>query len=251
MADKQTRPTFAERQAKRLNARIAIGKADKNWRVQQNLSQQNGHDWAKGWRIPYHNSQIAYWEKGILNPKDEFWYAREEYNWSIANNIFPPSLSRTLLDKLKVAKPFLTVDGKVALAADFHAMFGGTQEIREEYLAKGELTDDFCKEYSHVLERAFAKIGRERMLSPEKAWAELKKTQDFPTDEVYLATCADILRGAHELTADEVYWCLDLVGGKYCACYRGLGLLAKTEDGCVDIPELDRENKTLLALASS
>ena len=67
-------------------ARDAFGKAFLKWRELQGLSQQNIHEWSrdKSSNGP-HNSQIAFLERGQLDPKQEFWEALETFNLAIAN----------------------------------------------------------------------------------------------------------------------------------------------------------------------
>ncbi len=158
--------------------------------------------------------------------------------------------NEALRQRFQKAKPFLTHDGRVADRGDFQLMFSGNQPIREEYLSVEEFTDEYCGKYGHKLEAAFNKIARERMLTPKNAWQQLIKTKDFPQDDAYQALCADILRGAHELTKEEVCYCLGLTGG-ICPCFRGLTALAASKTEPVEIEPLTKANKKLVKLWSS
>lgn len=122
MPERRKKRDWAKEQALRLEARLALGKSDRRWREMNFLSQQNCHDWAKVAGVPLHNSQIAYWERGRLDPKIEFWFAREAYNFAIAENDFPSDLSRTVKDRLIAAEPYLNDEGEVADALDFQAL---------------------------------------------------------------------------------------------------------------------------------
>ena len=153
-----------------------------------------------------------------------------------------------LRERFQKAKPFLTHDGRVADRGDFELMFSGNQPIREEYLEVKEFTDDYCKKYGETLEAAFNKIGKQRMISPKKAWQQLTNTKDFPQDEAYQSLCADILRGAHDLTKEEVLYCLNMTGG-ICPCFRGLTALATSKDDPIDISDLTKANKELVELS--
>ena len=154
-----------------------------------------------------------------------------------------------LRERFQKAKPFLTHDGRVADRGDFQLMFSGKQPIRQEYLQLKEFNDDYCAKYGHSLEAAFNKIARERMLTPIKAWQELSSTKDFPEEESYQLICRDILRGAHELTRDEVIWCLNMIDGVTCPCFRALSRLAASKKAPVDISDLGSANKELVEIA--
>ena len=54
MADRQAKRV--KEQAARLEARATLGKAFKRWREINNISQQNGHEWAKAEGVALHNS---------------------------------------------------------------------------------------------------------------------------------------------------------------------------------------------------
>ena len=231
---------------------IELGKGFKFWREANGLSQQDIHHYGQCRKVNIFNSQCAYLERGLLDAKSAFYIGLRQLMKDIQEegpNGFKFITKEVTRKRFQQAKPFLTHDGNVATAGDIFTMFVGEQPIREEYLKVGELADEICSKYGHSLERTFNKIAHERLLSPKKTWDELAKTKDWPQNKTYQAVCKDILRGEHDLTADEVVWCLDLGEGE-CPCYRGLSLLAnKSDEEPVDISMLTRENKKLLALA--
>ena len=199
----------AKEQALRLEARVALGKAEKRWREMNGLSQQNAHEWAKAEGVNYFNSQIAYFETARLDPKNEYWYSREAYNLAIANNDFPPTqggFSRTVLDRMKQAQPFLNIDGEPATAQDFQAMFGARQEINPLYTKQQKLTPDLLEEFSQQLEKTFKLVARENLLSDIDLWKELKtlKCMKAVKEKKIATTAMDVIRGEHILEADEV-----------------------------------------------
>tara|TARA_R100001443_G_scaffold67235_2_gene76061 strand:- start:91 stop:831 length:741 start_codon:yes stop_codon:yes gene_type:complete len=213
---------WAKEQALRLEARLGLGKADAKWRVMNGLSQQNCHDWSKASRIPIHNSQVAYWERGSLDPKGEYWFAREAYNLAIAENDFPPGLSRIVRDRMKAAEPFLTHDGRVATALDFQAMFGNRQPINPLYTKAEELTNDFLAEFAQELERTFKKVARENMFSNKECWDALCQTKSMKQvkDKNVASLAQDILRGERVPTIEEAKF----VVLKYKQCPACIGL---------------------------
>jgi len=206
----------AKDQAARLEARVTLGKAFKRWREINNLSQQNIHDFSKAEGVNIFNSQLAYFELSRLDPKNEFWYGLETVIHCIANNQFPPTqnntstrgagFSRTVLDKMKEAKPFLNIDGEPATAQDLQAMFGARQKINPLYTKQQKLTTDVLEEFSKQLEKTFKLVARENLLSDRELWIELGKLKCMKAvKEVKIrATAMDVIRGEHILEADEV-----------------------------------------------
>ena len=227
----------------------AFGKAYLRWRELNALAQQDIHEWAQVVRVPLHNSQIAYLEGGRLDPKSQFWISLEKLNSAIADQKIPGArdkFNKTRRDRLKKAGPFYCPDGSIATATDFFSMFIGQQEINKKYTSKDKLTPEICTKYGQALERTFNKIAHERLLSSKKTWDELAKTKGWPKDKNYQTVCKDILRGEHELTPEEVDWCLKMGKGE-CPCYRGLSLLAsKQGEEPVDISVLTRANKKII-----
>ena len=201
---------WAKEQADRLEARLSLGKADRRWREINGLSQQNVHDWSKASGIPLHNSPVAYWERRSLDPKGEFWFAREAYNTAIADKLFPSGLSRTVRDRMKAAEPFLTHEGKVATALDFQAMFGNRQPINSIYTKEEKITaipkkptDAECAKIGKLAAQHFKQIQREEVLSPKEAWklfVDSEFSQMVKTE--HLDSINDTLRGDQTLTFD-------------------------------------------------
>ena len=206
----------AKEQALRLEARAALGKAFKRWREMNNLSQQNIHDFSKAEGINIFNSQLAYFETKRLDPKNEFWYGIETVIECIAINQFPPTqgststrgagFSRTVLDRMKQAQPFLNIDGEPATAQDFQAMFGARQEINPIYTKQQKLSKELLEEFSQQLEKTFKLVARENLLSDIGLWKELNKLKCMKAvkEKKALTIAMDVIRGEHILEADEV-----------------------------------------------
>ena len=199
----------AKEQAARLEARISFGKAIKRWREINNISQQNIHDFCKAEGVNLFNSQLAYLELSRLDPKNEFWFSLETVIHCIANNQFPPTqgaFSRTVLDRIKEAEPFLNIDGEPATAQDLQAMFGARQEINPLYTKQQELTPEILEEFSQQLEKTFKLVARENLLSAKELWQELNKLKCMKAvkEKKALTIAMDVIRGEHILEADEV-----------------------------------------------
>jgi len=201
---------WAKEQADRLEARLNLGKADRRWREINGLSQQNCHDWSKASGIPLHNSQVAYWERGSLDPKGEFWFSREAYNTAIADKHFPSGLSRTVRDRLKAAEPFLTYDGRVATALDFQAMFGNRQLINSIYTKAEKITDELLAEFSEALASTFRWVGAENMMNNKEIWKEIQKTNSIRNvkEKELLQVAQGVLIGDEILSEEQVKFTL-------------------------------------------
>jgi len=221
----------AKEQATRLEARLALGKAEKRWREMNGLSQQNAHEWAKAEGVNYFNSQIAYFETARLDPKNEYWYSREAYNLAIANNDFPPTqkgFSRVVLDRLKQAEPFLSIEGEPATAQDFQAMFGARQKINPLYTKQEKLTKEFLNDYVEELEKTFKQVAKNNMMSNKECWDSLSKTAPMKAvkEKHVTALAQDILRGESVPTLEEAKFVLL----KYKGCPVCVGLREVSED---------------------
>jgi hypothetical protein len=201
---------WAKEQADRLEARLNLGKADRRWREINGLSQQNCHDWSKASGIPLHNSQVAYWERGSLDPKGEFWFAREAYNAAIADKLFPSGLSRTVRDRMKAAEPFLTYDGRVATALDFQAMFGNRQPINSIYTKAEKITDELLAEFAEALATTYRWVGKENMTNNKETWREMLKSKSIKrVEEPKLIDFAqDVLLGEKIPTEKDIKYVL-------------------------------------------
>mgnify|MGYP003132285807 CR=1 FL=1 len=200
---------WTEQQAKRLEARIAIGKADKRWREMSGISQQNIHNLCSAAGVNFFNSQLAYWENGKLTPKTDFWYGREYINFAIAENDFPPTqgeFNRGVLDRFKNAEPFLNHEGEVATAADFFQMYGGTQPINKIYEAKmiTEITEEHALNVSTFDRTVFSGFATDEMMSKKEAWDSLlkflEKVMNKKTQRRLQAVCA----GQDDWSVEEI-----------------------------------------------
>ena len=221
----------AKEQAARLEARVTLGKALKRWRVINNISQQNGHEWAKAEGVALHNSQLAYFELSRLDPKNEFWYSLEAWIQAIANNDFPPTqggFSRIVLDRMKQAEPFLNIDGEPATAQDLQAMFGARQKINPLYTKQEKLTKEFLTDYVEELEKTFKQVAKNNMMSNKECWDSLTKTAPMKAvKEKHVTSMAqDILRGERVPTLEEAKFILL----KYKGCPACVGLREVSED---------------------
>ena len=54
---------------------VALGKAFKKWREMNSLSHQDLHNYGKDRGVKLYNSQIAYFERGVLTPQPAFFVA--------------------------------------------------------------------------------------------------------------------------------------------------------------------------------
>lgn len=216
---------WEEQKAKRVQAPIDLGKADKRWREVNGLSQQNIHNLCQAASVNLFNSQIAYWENGKLTPKSDFWYGREYVNFAIAENDFPPTqgeFNRGVLDRLKNADPFLNYLGEVATARDFFELHGGTQPLNDLYTKVEKLTDKFIAEFAEQLEKTFKAVARDQMLNNKEAWDSLCQTKGMKAvkEKKFFVLAQDMLRGEGTPTVEEA----SFVFGKYkqCPCVVGL-----------------------------
>lgn len=239
----------AKEQAARLEARVTLGKAFKRWRVINNISQQNLHDFAKSEGVNLFNSQIAYFELARLDPKNEFWYSVETVIECIAKNQFPPTqkgFSRAVLDRLKQAEPFLNIDGEPATAQDFQAMFGARQEINPIYTKQEKLTNEFLTDYVDELEKTYKLVARKNMMSNKECWDALCKTP--PMKEVkekhIMIMMQDVLRGERVPTLDEAKFVIP----KYKGCPACFGLAIVSEE---PLPKkMEDMHKKLISIAT-
>ena len=157
---------------------LKVGDAFRNWRINYaKLSQQNLHDFCKAYDIPVYNSQIAYLEKANLNAKRGMYFGLEYMNkeFGTKNNKFLKVKNKNLRDKLIKAKPFLTVDNRVADKFDFSAIFLGA-EINKIYLSSNtvSINDEMAKRYTELVIKEFHRVRNELMLSrPEMVEAML------------------------------------------------------------------------------
>ena len=206
-----------------------FGKAILGWRNNfAFLSIQNIHDFnqARDAKGP-HNSQVNLLEKGVLDPKKQFWYSLEDMMLEIQNeNKFLYVESLILRERLINAKPFLTHDGRVANRGDFVLMFLGMQPIREEYLVapirQEPLTAEFLKKFATTLQNEFVQVARENFIEDKQLWKELCKTKPLKAvEEKTVAEMAqDVLRGERVPSIDEASFVMKKY--KHCPVYAGL-----------------------------
>ena len=240
---------WARQQAKRLEARIAIGKADKRWREMNGISQQNIHNLCSAAGVNFFNSQLAYWENGKLTPKTDFWYGREYINFAIAENDFPPTqddFNRSVLDRFKNADPFLTYEGEVATAADFFQMYGGTQPINDLYTRSEELTEEFLNTFAQQLEKSFNEVADYVMVNNRKCWEMLLETKGMKAikEQKVERLAQDLLRGKRAPTVEEAKF----VMGKYkqCPCVVAL---REIREGSLS-KKMEEEHAKLVAMTT-
>ena len=250
---------------------VRLGHAFKTLRTSNGLSHQDLHTYGKDRGVKIYNSQIAYFERGVLCPQPTFFVALARLMKDLKAGYKTTTGKRTrrnlkgflfieketTRERLEFAVPFVNTDGRPVTATDLFGMFVGQLDVNSLYtvtkeeLTKEELTEEFCHEYGHSLSAAFNKIARERMLAPKKAWLELIKVEKFPQDPKYQAICQDILRGAHELTKEEALGIVEEYAptcGGQCPCFHALCVLADDKEDPVDISDLKKENKRLLEM---
>jgi len=177
-----------------------IGKAFAIYRNQNKISQKIPQLWGKAMGIPLHDSQLAYFEKGKLEPKRQFWVSLEMFNMAVANNKFPATdkiFTKTIKDKLKDAEPFFNLDNKPATALDFFAMAIGKQEINNRYL-NIDISPELAAKYISQLVKTFNDVARNNMMSNKEAWEEILKTKSIKKlSSEDLKVFQDILRGEY------------------------------------------------------
>ena len=188
------------------DTRTALGQAYKRWMRINNFSQQGPHDWAKaaGSEGPW-NSQLSLLTQSPckLDPKAGFWMALGRFNAAIAAQTFPPSIARTLRDKLTAAKPFCHDDGEVVSATDFFGMFIGELPIPEAYVASAHTyTEEDAKAESSRLRDAFRAFAQNEMLSPADAWSKVVAATDLAPR--HQARLKEVLSGWGDLSVDEM-----------------------------------------------
>nr|BAR36186.1 hypothetical protein [uncultured Mediterranean phage uvMED] len=160
------------------NSKIDFANIFKYWRINiAKLSQQNLHDFCKDKDIPVYNSQIAYLEKTNLDPKLGFYYGLEYLNKEIAdkNNKFTYVKNKSLRDKLKQAKPFLTHDNKVADRGDFALMMLNIQPINKKYISSNviSINDELALQYTKLIREEFHSVRREFMMTGKEVIEKL------------------------------------------------------------------------------
>ena len=189
------------------DTRTALGQAYKRWMRVHNLSQQVPHDWAKavGSEGPW-NSQVSLFTQSPckLDPKAGFWVALGRFNAAIAAQEFTGVTSRTLLDKLKAAKPFTHDDGELVTACDFFGMFIGEVPIPAAYaVTKRVYTENDVAGINEMCRVAFRKVAEDQLLSPKEAWDKLKPLCTG-MKAAQIDKFRSVLSGWEEWTLDEI-----------------------------------------------
>ena len=189
-----------------IDTRTALGQAYKRWLRANNFSQQVSHDWAKavGSEGPW-NSQVSLFTQSPckLDPKSGYWVSLGRFNAAIAAQDFAGITSRTLMDKLKVAKPFTHDDGELVTATDFYGMFIGEVAIPEAYaVTEREWTEEEAAAESARLREAFKSFAQEQMLSPAEAWGKVAASAPLPARQQ--ARLKEILSGWAEFEPAEL-----------------------------------------------
>jgi transcriptional regulator with XRE-family HTH domain len=205
-------------------SREALGKAFRRWRERNGLSQQVIHNFSQAKKIPLHNSQIAHFENGVLDPKAAFYVSLGVFNQCIADKKLPPTqegFSKSDRDRLKEAEPYLDSDGSIADAVCFFAQFIGAEPVNELYGAPKELTEEAVSKYIKELEKQFKDYSRDQMISPKDAWILFKEQKAAKgISKSDLEIIQDIFRGADTFNAKQAREFLN----KYrcCPAYDGL-----------------------------
>ena len=175
--------------------RNAFGKSITAWMRLNGWSQQTMHDAAKAWELqgPW-NSQSSLLQRGLLDPKPQFWVSLGEFNAKIAAADLSAITARGLRDRLKESVPYLNANGDPATAVDFFAEFIGAQLANDLYTATPVVNDAEAKGLSEMCRDAFRRIATDRMLSPAEAWDSLAPyCESFNADE--LARFREVLSG--------------------------------------------------------
>ena len=205
-------------------SRNAAGKGLKRYRERNGLSQQVMHNMAQALKIPLHNSQIAHYENGVLDPKAAFYVALGVFNQCIADKKIPPTqegFSKSDRDRLKAAEPYLDSEGNIADAVCFFAQFIGAEPVNELYGAPKELTEEMVKQYTKQLEKQFKDYYRDQMISPKDAWLLFKEQKAVEkVNKKDLEVVQDIFLGADTFNENQAREFLN----KYrcCPAYDGL-----------------------------
>ena len=205
-------------------SREVIGKGFRRWRERNGLSQQVIHNFSQAKKIPLHNSQIAHFENGVLDPKAAFYVSLGVFNQCIADKKLPPTqenFSKSDRDRLKEAEPYLDSEGNIADAVCFFAQFIGAEPINELYGAPKELTEEVIKQYAKQLEKQFQDYYRDQMISPKDAWLLFKEQKAVKkVNKKDLEVVQDIFLGADTFNSIKAKEFLN----KYrsCPAYDGL-----------------------------
>lgn len=193
-------------------AHIAFGKSLGIWLKSQGISQQIPHNWSIERRSNGiedatpgpHNSSTSQVVRGIALPAGVgVWHALENFNRAVAEDDMRGITSRRIRDVLTDAKPFMTIDDRVADMMDFIAMFAGRQEIRQEYRPGSGFTDEEAKEAGNNQRKQFKEAAQAQMMSPADAWSKLESHLPF-MDQKAAAKFKKVLSGWEEWSGEEL-----------------------------------------------
>ena len=157
--------------------RELLGAAYKRWRDLNGLSQQNIHNWGQATKTPLHNSQVAHFENGVLDPKSQFWVSLGKFNQELADKKLPPTqecFSKTDRDRLKDAEPYLDSDGNIADVVCFFAQFIGAESINELYKTPTGFTEKEADNCTEFMTAVFNAEVKKRKLKKTDGWKEFE-----------------------------------------------------------------------------
>ena len=192
-----------------------FGKAIARWRlsnvwINENkhrvpCSQQVPHEWAQAYGVNFYNSQIAYAERGTLEPKGAgFFLGFAAFNKALVEKNFSKVKDKKTRERLKACNPYLNAQGKVATATDLFGQYCGEFEINEAYTREQDLTDEIAEEWGKKISKVFEQMARDCMMNGSQMWKEIKSTKDFPTSKDHQILLQDVLRGEINLSKDDV-----------------------------------------------
>lgn len=110
------------------------------WRGKNGLSQQDLHNYGKDRGVSLYNSQIAYFERGLLTPKPAFFIALGQLMKDLKKNLYFRSRDFEFIqcertkERLKLAVAFVNCRHHPATASDFFGMYIGQSPINYLYL---------------------------------------------------------------------------------------------------------------------
>ena len=197
---------MADIPADQLAHREAFGRALTEWMRINGWSQQTLHDAAKAWGLqgPW-NSQISCAQRGILDPKSQFWVSLGQLNANVAAGDLAAITARGLRDRLKGAQPYLNANGELATAVDLFAQFIGAQPIAGQYDAPPapDYTEEDAKGISDMCREGFRRIATDLMLNPKEAWEALRPhCSGMAAAEI--TRFREVLAGWDDWSAEEV-----------------------------------------------
>tara|TARA_R100001594_G_scaffold141193_1_gene186950 strand:+ start:422 stop:1150 length:729 start_codon:yes stop_codon:yes gene_type:complete len=205
----------------------AWGLSLKVYRNQNGISQQVFHDWSKETGNTLWNSQLAYAERGLLQPKGGgFFIAFGEWNNFLVKGDFKSIKNKTLRERLEQCKPYLNHEGKPANATDFFSLFIGQSPINELYTkTQKELTEDFVSEYFALVVETFEDIRREHMYKRNELWQALCETKPMQKIEKKVKEGAqDALIGEYVPDLKTCRYIISTYNG--CPLYNGLEIVS-------------------------